>query len=228
MTLLFICLIATGSEPSSEATEPPLLTPPNEPSNQAAEVPPSTPPSEQLVDKILQRMWSFNGAYQISNSLVPVWYIMDEFGSRIQHSDEPSIAVANIFFIPYQIAFTVMWPLKDLGFGDEVTRNYLPDNLRPGLERACHLIPCSHDSHLTLDDPLWNQIHHYVLPEVEERCSEQMSVSPQIPVPPKTRYKVFTDLDLVRSFLTHPAFEITATAEEADILWLYEHFKDFR
>ena len=48
---------------------------------------------------------------------MPVWYIMDEFGSRIQHSDEPSAAMTAFFFIPAQLAFTVVWPLRDLRYG---------------------------------------------------------------------------------------------------------------
>ena len=39
---------------------------------------------------------------------------------------------------------------------------------------------------------------------------------------------VYTDLTLVRGFLTHPTFSLTATEEKADILWLCEHFKKFR
>ena len=47
---------------------------------------------------------------------VSVWYIMDEFGSRIQQSLSPSVAMAVFFYIPTQMGFTVMWPIKDLQF----------------------------------------------------------------------------------------------------------------
>ena len=46
--------------------------------------------------------------------------------------------------------------------------------------------------------------------------------------PPRSSFKVFTDMELVRSFLTHPAFQLTSSREDADILWLTEHFKTFR
>lgn len=42
---------------------------------------------------------------------------MDEFGSRIQHSDQPSFATAPLFYMPQQIAYTVLWPLRDLETG---------------------------------------------------------------------------------------------------------------
>ena len=41
---------------------------------------------------------------------------MDEFGSRIQQSCDPSVAMAVFFYIPMQLAFTVMWPLRDLDY----------------------------------------------------------------------------------------------------------------
>ena len=46
-----------------------------------------------------------------------IWYIMDEFGSRIQHSDEPSCIMALFYYIPTNISFTVMWPAIDLEYG---------------------------------------------------------------------------------------------------------------
>lgn len=54
---------------------------------------------------------------QTAEEKVPVWYVMDEFGSRIQHSDQPSFATAPLFYVPQQIAYTVLWPLRDLETG---------------------------------------------------------------------------------------------------------------
>lgn len=47
---------------------------------------------------------------------------MDEFGSRIQHSDEPTFATAPLFYMPQQIAYTVLWPLRDLETGGKSVR----------------------------------------------------------------------------------------------------------
>lgn len=54
---------------------------------------------------------------QTAEEKVPVWYIMDEFGSRIQHSDMPSFATAPFFYMPQQVAYTLLWPLRDLDTG---------------------------------------------------------------------------------------------------------------
>ncbi|TSK13349.1 Tubulin--tyrosine ligase-like protein 12 [Bagarius yarrelli] len=101
-------------------------------------------PDPDIVDLVLDNMWNFNQTYQLSQGSaeekVPVWYIMDEFGSRLQHSSQPSCCMAPFFFAPQQIAYSVLWPLQDLGNGDEVTRDYChgePDSL----VRACRLFP---------------------------------------------------------------------------------------
>ena len=47
----------------------------------------------------------------------PLWFVMDEFGSCIKHSDHPSFAVAIIHYVPLEVTFTVLWPLKDMDYG---------------------------------------------------------------------------------------------------------------
>lgn len=54
---------------------------------------------------------------QTAEEKVPVWYIMDEFGSRIQHADAPSFATAPFFYMPQRVAYTLLWPLRDLDTG---------------------------------------------------------------------------------------------------------------
>ena len=48
---------------------------------------------------------------------LPFWYVMDEFGSRIQHSDTPTFKLVPFMFGVQQMAFTIMWPLQDLEDG---------------------------------------------------------------------------------------------------------------
>jgi len=47
----------------------------------------------------------------------PLWFVMDEFGSCIKHSDDPSFAVAIIYYAPLKVTFSVLWPLKDVDYG---------------------------------------------------------------------------------------------------------------
>jgi len=101
-------------------------------------------PSAEAEDLVLEEMWRFNQTYQLAHGTaeekVPVWYVMDEFGSRIQHSDTPSFATTPFFYMPQQVAYTLLWPLRDLDTGEEVTRDFAYGEADP-LIRKCMLLP---------------------------------------------------------------------------------------
>lgn len=61
--------------------------------------------------------WMIMMMLQSAEEKVPVWYIMDEFGSQIQHSSQPTCCLAPLFYSPQQIAYSVLWPLQDLENG---------------------------------------------------------------------------------------------------------------
>ena len=48
---------------------------------------------------------------------IPLWFIMDEFGSCIRHSDEPSFGLFSFYYVPLGVSFSVLWPLRDVGYG---------------------------------------------------------------------------------------------------------------
>lgn len=60
-----------------------------------------------------------------------VWYVMDEFGTFIEHSDLPNVKVMPILYMPsgkiddQTISYSIIWPLKDLGLGEPLYRDYL-------------------------------------------------------------------------------------------------------
>jgi len=56
---------------------------------------------------------------QGTNERLPVWYVMDEFGSRIQHSDMPTFKMAPLMYGPQQVAYSIIWPVRDLEKGGE-------------------------------------------------------------------------------------------------------------
>lgn len=95
---------------------------------------------------------------QGSEAAQPIWYVMDEFGSRIQHSDDPNFRVVPFFFGPSQMSFSIMWPLRNVGSGgkrllllgvdnlfvlltEEVTRNYIEGGVTDSLMRKIRLLP---------------------------------------------------------------------------------------
>ncbi|XP_023210459.1 tubulin--tyrosine ligase-like protein 12 [Centruroides sculpturatus] len=73
-----------------------------------------------LIEIVLKEMWRYNQAYSISglegDDVSPIWYIMDEFGSRIQHCDDPSFRVVPFYYLFTGIIFSIMFPIKMLNY----------------------------------------------------------------------------------------------------------------
>uniref|UniRef100_A0A8C5T015 Tubulin tyrosine ligase like 12 n=1 Tax=Laticauda laticaudata TaxID=8630 RepID=A0A8C5T015_LATLA len=188
-------------------------------------------PDEAVVNQVLEEMWKYNQTYQLSSGTaeekVPVWYIMDEFGSRIQHSDEPTFATAPLFYMPQQIAFTILWPLRDLENGEEVTRDYAYGET-DYLIRKCRLLPWRSNELLNISCFITEPSDdHYQAILTENK--EKLPASIKLPIYEKNKiFKVYTDLQQVRQNLSHPRFEFTDLEQEADILYIFSHFKDYR
>uniref|UniRef100_A0A8C5MRD1 Tubulin tyrosine ligase like 12 n=1 Tax=Leptobrachium leishanense TaxID=445787 RepID=A0A8C5MRD1_9ANUR len=188
-------------------------------------------PDEDVVEAVLKEMWQYNQTYQISQGTteekVPVWYIMDEFGSRIQHSDEPSFGTAPLYYIPQQIAYTLLWPLRDLENGEEVSRDFSYGE-SDALIRDCVLFPwqpvdLSHVSSHTPEQP--NSYYESIFAENKEILP--LPVEP--PLPNKSKiFKIHTDMQQVLGGVNHPRFVFAASEQEADILINFCHIKDYR
>lgn len=58
--------------------------------------------------------WHVYSNPQGSEAAKPKWYVMDEFGSRIRHSDTPNFRVVPFFYAGAGLAYSIMWPIKEV------------------------------------------------------------------------------------------------------------------
>ncbi|XP_018603634.1 tubulin--tyrosine ligase-like protein 12 [Scleropages formosus] len=188
-------------------------------------------PDPQVVEEVLTQQWKYNQTYHLSQGSaeekVPVWYIMDEFGSQIQHSSQPTCCMAPFFFAPHQIAYSILWPLQDLGAGDEVTRDYAYSESDP-LIRKCRLLPWEpndlQDVNSFTPEPA-DLYYECILKENKETLP--IHIQPH-GFPKSKVFKVYTEMTQVKDNLSHPQFQFTDNMEEADILWLFSHIRNYR
>lgn len=185
----------------------------------------------EIIDIVLKEMWRYNNTYSLgnfelgTNERLPVWYVMDEFGSRIMHSDTPTFKMAPFMFGPHQIAYSIIWPVRDLENGEEVTRDYIPNIQHPGRRKAMLLpwIPCDFRD-ISFEQPEPDS-SFFSAHRIEEEDYTSLKEAPLIP----TDRKLKVCLDYPQSpELTDPRFELVDTGEEADIIWTRQSFKDYR
>ena len=93
-------------------------------------------------------MWSINRTYRLVSEEKydedAIYYLNDEFGSAINHSDVPNcclfpfIFAKNNQFKEDMITYSLLWPKKDIKKGDEIFVDYLA-NISENEERSSRL-----------------------------------------------------------------------------------------
>ncbi|XP_045597076.1 tubulin--tyrosine ligase-like protein 12 [Procambarus clarkii] len=186
---------------------------------------------EQFIEKVLQDMWKFNGTYSLvgktAEERLPVWYIMDEFGSRIQHCGEPNFRVIPFFYTPHQCCYSLLFPIQDVEEGEEVTRNYVETPPVDSVTRDAQMLPwfpvdLSYVDHRQTEPPeefFQSGRMNEILPDCDTEATDPPSDYP---------LRVYAEYEFVREYLTDKRFIVVDSKEEADILWFIAHFKDFR
>ncbi|EDW89241.2 LOW QUALITY PROTEIN: uncharacterized protein Dyak_GE23607 [Drosophila yakuba] len=188
---------------------------------------------ENRVDKILRRLWKYCHAYSIGSEGLsdeerqPIWYVMDEVGSAVNHSDDPNFRLVPLLYLNTQTTYSVLFPIRDCNVGDSVTRDVVEYVAKEAPQRDALLLPWR-DSDLTGESFL--QVEPRVDYFTSGHIPETYPKSNIDPLPARSRcdpLKVYAEYEVVRRHLTSPEFIQVNNADEADVLWLTHHFKDF-
>ena len=186
---------------------------------------------------VAKELWKWNQSYSIESSAVenslPVWYVMDEFGSRIQHSFDPNFKCVPFYYIPRRMAYSLLFPIKSVSFGEEVFRNYIDGSLNDEFTEDSDLLPKALMIpwiETDLSEVDCNQVEPDVAfirrGRVEESLAIESNSGPKLD--PNRKIRVYSQYGYVNQYLTHESFEITESKPDADILWLSTHFKEFK
>jgi len=189
-------------------------------------------PEKESVDKVMEAKWRFSQTYSVGNAdtveeRMPVWYVLDEFGARIQHSDEPSFRMVPFVYLQDGAAYSLLFPVQDCSEGDEVTRDYVEGPLASSsVYRQCLLVPWIPHDLTDVDTVQTEPEPSFFSASRQNETLPDLSVT--FPPPPKDRkIKVYAEYKYIGANLKHPRFEMVENPAEADILWLQSHFKDY-
>ncbi|XP_036331478.1 tubulin--tyrosine ligase-like protein 12 [Rhagoletis pomonella] len=189
---------------------------------------------EGRVDKVLRRMWRYCHAYTIaSNGLSdeerqPIWYVMDEVGSAVNHSDDPNFRLVPFLYLNNQTTFSLLFPIRDCAFEEHVTRDLVEYVKQDTTERDALLLPWratdlrEHSFVQVEPSPEYFSSGH--IPESFPE-GEFALLKPQMNR--NQPLKVYSEYDVLSTHLTDPSFQLVANQSEADVLWLTHHYKNF-
>lgn len=189
--------------------------------------------AEDRVDKVMKKMWKYCQAYTLASDQLsdedrqPIWYIMDEVGSAVGHSDEPNFRLVPFLHLNTQTTYSLLFPIQDVECGDQVCRDYVEYVAKDAEERKALLLPWSHVD-LTKESFLQTEpsAEYFSAGHIPETFpAEEDLQEPQFDH--NEPLKVYTEYDMVQQHLTSPCFTLVDTPESADILWLTTHYKNF-
>ncbi|XP_054822693.1 uncharacterized protein LOC129320996 [Prosopis cineraria] len=182
---------------------------------------------EPLADRIITAMWQYLMSYRLADEEkideTSVWYIMDELGSSLRHSDEPNFRLAPFLFMPEgnlasATSFSILWPAENVQKGDECTRDFL-FGIEEDKQRSARLTAWFHtpENYFVQEyEKHHKKLQSKTLIPPTMRSSDTRTISHDLGGRPLL---VYTDIPQVVEFLTHPGFAISKEPKDADIIW---------
>lgn len=189
---------------------------------------------EDRIDQVLVKMWPYCHSYTIAgNGLsdeerLPIWYVMDEVGSAVSHSDDPNFRLVPFLYLNNQTTYSLLFPIRDCDYEEHVTRDFVEYVSRDSAEREALLLPWratdlrEHSFIQVEPDPEYFSTGH--IPETFPEGDTAL-LKPQ--VNRNQPLKVYSEYDMVSAYLTDPCFQLVGNQSDADVLWLTHHYKDF-
>eukprot|EP00898_Chlorokybus_atmophyticus_P006872 jgi/Chlat1/7186/Chrsp57S06843 len=188
--------------------------------------------SGSLPERVACAMWSFLQMYRLSTTdasdATPIWYVMDELGSALRHSDEPNFACAPFMYLPdgtlnSAISYSIIWPIHDIGQGEDCTRDFLPGIVESQQRsaRLCAWFQADLTQYQKAYDDYCVKLAATKLPGVQAPAGAATK-SVLAEKPAGSKLKITTDIDQVQEYLKRPEFEIVDSVSDADIIWAGE------
>lgn len=180
--------------------------------------------TEPAEERILRAMWAYLMMYRLCDEEkldeTPIWYVMDELGSAVRHSDDPNFRVSPFMYMPdgtlqSAVSYSLLWPIKDILEGEECTRDFL-FGFGEERERSARLTAWFHTP---------RDYFEKVYRDFQEKL-KNVCVKPDITKAPESISEsanhvltVYTDLPQVLDTLKRPEFTFCDDPATADILW---------
>lgn len=181
---------------------------------------------EPLDERVLKAMWSYLMMYRLADEEkldeTPIWYIMDELGTALRHSDVPTFRIAPFMFLPdgtleSAVSYSLLWPEKDVQKDEECTRDYL-FGIGEEKQRSARLTAWFHTPKAFFEKAFRDfeqrlGAANLGFQPVNTAATESIYMQKDNPI------RVYTDLPQVLETLNRPEFIFCDDPIEADILW---------
>eukprot|EP00826_Nyctotherus_ovalis_P033880 TRINITY_DN2766_c0_g1_i3.p1 TRINITY_DN2766_c0_g1~~TRINITY_DN2766_c0_g1_i3.p1 ORF type:complete len:235 (+),score=44.62 TRINITY_DN2766_c0_g1_i3:1043-1747(+) len=174
---------------------------------------------ESMIRYVIANIWRIACHFRVPGSNEPYWYVMDELGSALNHSDIPNMALFPFLYSPSNdfgksmTGICLLWPTRDLMLGSLLYRDFLygVSELQARSARLSVWYDTPKELFVVQNAELKNSLTGNFKEEELVKAEETQEEA-------KGGMKVFTDSEELKKHLS--VFEITENLETANIIWL--------
>ncbi|MFH4974614.1 hypothetical protein AB6A40_001323 [Gnathostoma spinigerum] len=193
---------------------------------------------EKKISEVLKRMWQYIHTYTLriagktlSEDDMPLWYMPDEFGVRIGHSDEPNFRMVPMFYGPEHAAYSLLYPIKAVAAEEVVTRDYA-DTIVARQRKEWRVILMHPWNPVDFSS---NKLEHVIAPDSFFTTNREVDVIAKdggdkykpSHFSVTHKFKICADDTQFTNELKYISYELVETLKEADVVWLRNHFHDY-
>ncbi|GMH16581.1 hypothetical protein Nepgr_018422 [Nepenthes gracilis] len=187
---------------------------------------PEVTPWDSLADCVLNAMWLYMMTYRLADEEkideTSVWYVMDELGSALRHSDMPNFRISPFLYmregnLSSALSFSILWPIEDVQKGDECTRDFL-SGVGEDKQRSSRLTAWFHTPESYFVKAYEKHLQKLQAKHCTQSSSGLLEVS-SLHDDDGNVLHVYTDIPQIQDFLSRPEFALTNDPKEADIIW---------
>jgi tubulin--tyrosine ligase-like protein 12 len=197
---------------------------------------------DEEVDYIVENIWKITHSYKLSHGdnvdAEPVYYVLDEVGSALGHDPNPnSLCFPFIYFKNNQpgsdgVTYNILYPLKDIPEGEYITNDFVR-GCSPEIKNSRLGIWAQGDAQDYIDK---FKAHEK---EMEKRFEEGEKVIDEVLLKQKSQMKapiwdkatplrVYTDSEIIKTFLKDNRFVLTDSLDDAEALFIIENIKHYK
>ncbi|XP_037952928.1 tubulin--tyrosine ligase-like protein 12 [Teleopsis dalmanni] len=185
------------------------------------------------INKLMRRLWKYSNSYTIQTQRTPnqnngsVWYVVDEVGCAIKHSDIPNFRLVPFLYQNTKITYSLLFPIRDCEAQQQVYCDFLEHISKDDPHRIALLLPWIP---MDLTEKSFVQTEPGAGYFTSGHVIETYPVGSDLSDPIINRnepLKVYSEYTVLRECLTDVSFALVDNERDADVLWLTSHFKDF-
>lgn len=167
----------------------------------------------------------------------PVWYVMDDFGSRVRHSSAPNVRIVPLMFMPQNCAYSVMFLTKPVESDEEITRDWAANIItaqnpdwRKYMEHPWAPQDFSKDPVIppapTMEYFTSGRNPDYLADDAEQETCRSALLTSAVGLK-KRKIKVFAD-DIQLTKHIKRDIDYVENWKSADVIWMIKHFHDYK